>query len=138
MNYKFVLVDNSDGKTEAEWVLVPPIFVGRCNSADITIDDISISRRHCQFLIDPYGSLVVRDLGSKNGIYVDEQRVERAVVPLNSEVRIGRLTLRIELTEEEIDDDSDEGIEILDLDETQPMKVLDLDSQIGVPPNGNP
>ncbi|TWU43952.1 Glycogen accumulation regulator GarA [Novipirellula aureliae] len=137
MNYKFVLIDNSNSEIDGEWVLMAPVVVGRCNSADITIDDISISRRHCQFFIDPYGSLVVRDLGSKNGIYVDEQRVDRAVVRPGTEVQIGRLTLRIELTEEAIDDDSENGVEILDLDETQRMKILDYDLEIGMPPNEN-
>ncbi|TWT82535.1 Glycogen accumulation regulator GarA [Planctomycetes bacterium CA13] len=135
MNYKFVLIDRSNGNDEAEWILTPPVVAGRCPTADITISDESISRRHCQFFLDPYGSLAVRDLGSKNGIYVDERRVEKTVVSPGTEVRIGRITLRLELTDEEIDDDSNDVVDILDLDETQPMKIIDVDLEIGAPPD---
>ena len=92
MNYKFVLVDSASGNELSQWILTPPVTVGRCPTAEITIGDASISRKHCQFLVDPYDSLVVRDLGSKNGVYVDERRVERAVVRPGTPIRIGLVT----------------------------------------------
>lgn len=70
MSYKFVLINSESGIPEQNWVLPTPINVGRCPTSDITLEDSSISRRHCQFLIDPYGSLIVRDMGSTNGDYL--------------------------------------------------------------------
>ena len=131
MNYRFVLVDTESGLDTARWILPPPVVVGRCPTADITIGDVSISRKHCQFLLDPYGSLVVRDLGSKNGVYVDQQKVDKAVVRSGSIIRIGLVTLRLDFTNEDLDnDDVPEVDEVYDLDmgETQPVKIISPDS----------
>lgn len=130
MNYKFVLVDSASGIDTLEWILPLPVIVGRCPTADITIGDESISRRHCQFLLDPYDSLMVRDLGSKNGVFVDERRVDKAVVRPGAIVRIGVVALRPELTDEEAElDEIQQSDQVFDLGETQPMKVVDLDTQ---------
>jgi pSer/pThr/pTyr-binding forkhead associated (FHA) protein len=123
MNYKFVLVNTATGQNERQWILSPPLTVGRCPTVEITINDASISRRHCQFLIDPYDSLIVRDLGSKNGVFLDDERVDKAVVSHGSLIRIGSITLRAELTDEEMVDNP-EVEEIFDLGETQPMKII--------------
>ena len=64
MNYRFVLVDNATGANQAHWVLSPPVVVGRCRTADITINDSSISRRHCQFSLNAEGALDVYDAES--------------------------------------------------------------------------
>ena len=128
MNYKFVLVDTASGVDKSQWVLPLPVTIGRCPTADITIGDGSISRKHCQFLLDPYGSLIVHDLGSKNGVYIDERRVEKGMVSPGTEVRMGVLTLRVELTEEETTatEDVEEAfdLEVFDLGETQPVKII--------------
>ena len=126
MNYRSVLVDHDSGRSLRQWVLSPPVVVGRCPTADITIDDASISRRHCQFLFDPYGSLMARDMGSKNGVIVDQRRVEKANVRPGTEVRIGLVTLRVELTDEdrdEMDQESDTQ-QIYDLAETEAIQII--------------
>lgn len=128
MNYKFALVDTTTGLDKNQWVLSLPVTVGRCPTADITINDGSISRKHCQFLLDPYGSLLVHDLGSKNGVYLDDQRIEKGVVIPGSEVRMGVITLRVELTAEDADANplSEDAfdLEVFDLGETQPVKII--------------
>ncbi|QDV84092.1 FHA domain-containing protein [Stieleria sp.] len=135
MNYKFVWVDTASGIDRQQWVLSPPVTIGRCPTAEITLSDGSISRKHCQFLIDPYGSLVVRDLGSKNGVYVDDRRVEKAVLLPGSEVKIGVITLRVEMTDEAIDQidepESAFDLEVYDLGETQPVKIIPPTEDVG-------
>lgn len=128
MNYKFVWVDTASGIDRQQWVLSLPVTVGRCPTAEITISDSSISRKHCQFLLDPYGTLIVHDLGSKNGVYIDDRRVEKATVVPGSEVRIGVITLRVEITEQEADHVVEEAqafdLEVFDLGETQPVEII--------------
>lgn len=126
MNYKFSLLDSGSGRPCAHWVLRPPVTVGRCPSADITINDPSISRRHCQFTLNSDGALLVRDLGSKNGVYVDQKRVDKAIVRPGVIVQIGAVELRPEWTDE-VPVDREAGIEVIDLGETQPMRTIDLD-----------
>ncbi len=123
MNVKFVLVDNATGFNRAHWVLPLPVIVGRCPTADISINDSSISRRHCQFSVNTEGALVVRDLGSLNGIYIDEERVDKAVVFPGTVVQIGAITLRPEWTDDETVESPELG-NIYDVDATQPMRIF--------------
>ena len=132
MNYKFVWVDSESGLVKRQWILPPPLVVGRCPTAEITIDDASISRRHCQFMTDPYGSLMVRDLGSKNGVYVDDRRVDKSIVTPQNEVRMGLVLLRAELTDDERDhiDQEQKSGDVFDLAETEPVKIIRPDDDV--------
>ena len=79
----------------------------------------------CAELIDPYGSLIVRDLGSTNGVYVDGRRVEKATLSMGAEVRIGVLTMRVDLTDDEIDEISEQGTgAVYDLVDTEQVKII--------------
>lgn len=125
MSYKFVLINSDSGIPEQSWVLPTPLVVGRCPTADITLDDASISRRHCQFLIDPHGSLIVRDLGSTNGVYVDGRKVEKATLSMGTEVRMGVLTMRVDLTDDEMDEISQEKSgSVYDLVDTERVRIV--------------
>ena len=125
MNYKFVLIDSDTGRDLRSWVFAPPVTVGRGMLAHIRLEDGSISRKHCQFVNDPQGSLVVRDLGSKNGIFIDGKMVDRAEVPLKSIVQIGLLKLRVEQTDEAVEN---AGIpphaRTHDVDETHDVRIF--------------
>jgi diguanylate cyclase (GGDEF)-like protein len=52
-----------------------PLTVGRCDSCSLPIRDDSVSRRHATLDPDAAGGHIVRDLGSTNGTYVNEERV---------------------------------------------------------------
>jgi hypothetical protein len=65
---------------------------GRHPASDIFLDDITVSRRHAEFVRD--GSrYVVRDVGSLNGTYVNRERTDRAVLANGDEVQIGKFKL---------------------------------------------
>jgi pSer/pThr/pTyr-binding forkhead associated (FHA) protein len=72
----------------------PIMFVGRHIDCDIRIDSKKISRRHC-CLIQLDDKLVIRDLGSTNGVYCNGQRVEEAMLSPHDEVQIGNLRYRV-------------------------------------------
>jgi pSer/pThr/pTyr-binding forkhead associated (FHA) protein len=84
------------------WVLPLPVTVGRLADLEIQIDDPSISRRHCQFLLDVDGALSVRDLDSMNGIYLEGERVRKAGLRPGVVLQIGSRSLRIEWTNDPI------------------------------------
>ena len=67
-----------DGATAQRWEIgEQPVAVGRDESADIKINDESLSRRH--FLILREGeSYLLKDLNSQNGTSVDGKRVQAA------------------------------------------------------------
>jgi predicted component of type VI protein secretion system len=72
----------------------PIIFVGRHADCDVRIDSKKISRRHC-CIIQLEDRLVIRDLGSTNGVYCNGERVEEAELRVQDEVQIGNLRYKI-------------------------------------------
>lgn len=68
------------------------IVAGRSPQADIFLDDVTVSRRHCEFRVHE-GGFAVRDLGSLNGTYVNRERCESAVLQAGDEVQIGKYRL---------------------------------------------
>jgi pSer/pThr/pTyr-binding forkhead associated (FHA) protein len=66
--------------------------VGRHRSADILLDDVTVSRRHVE--VDRTGDrYVVRDIGSLNGTYLNGDRIESAELHDGDELQIGRFKL---------------------------------------------
>ncbi len=66
--------------------------VGRHPEADIFLDDVTVSRRHAEFL--RHGtSFEVKDLGSLNGTYFDGVRIDTALLGDGAEVQVGKFRL---------------------------------------------
>ena len=63
---------------------------GRRPDSDIFLDDVTVSRRHAEFLRRPGGVFVVRDVGSLNGTYVQRDRIDEVVLRDGDEVQIGK------------------------------------------------
>jgi pSer/pThr/pTyr-binding forkhead associated (FHA) protein len=66
--------------------------VGRQPSSDIFLDDVTVSRKHAEFLRDG-DAFRVRDVGSLNGTYVNRDRVDDAPLAAGDEVQIGKYRL---------------------------------------------
>ncbi len=67
-------------------------LAGRSVDADIFLDDVTVSRRHAEFVHEG-DDFVVRDIGSLNGTYVNRNRIDRAVLRPGDEVQIGKYRL---------------------------------------------
>lgn len=65
---------------------------GRSEDGAILLDDVTVSRRHAEF-IRTGDQVVVRDVGSLNGTYVNRNRIEQAELSSGDEVQIGRFRL---------------------------------------------
>lgn len=65
---------------------------GRAIDADIFLDDVTVSRKHGEFLRVPEG-FMVRDVGSLNGTYLNRERIDSAVLRPGDEVQIGKFRL---------------------------------------------
>jgi hypothetical protein len=65
-------------------------------SADLVIDDPGVSRRHARVITDR-GGVIVEDLGSSNGTYVNGERITGAVeVASGDELQVGATVLGVE------------------------------------------
>jgi pSer/pThr/pTyr-binding forkhead associated (FHA) protein len=65
---------------------------GRHPDSDIFLDDITVSRRHCEFLRTQSG-YSVRDAGALNGTYVNRERTDESPLAHGDEVQIGKFKL---------------------------------------------
>ena len=83
----------NDGRAERELVLKGTIVVGRDPSCHINDLDPLLSRRHAEFVAGPDGA-IVRDLGSRNGILVNGNKVPHQVLKPGDIVQLGHLELR--------------------------------------------
>lgn len=71
-----------------------PAVLGRNPDCDLVVGDASVSRRHAELLAQG-DALVVADLGSRNGTFIEGTRVDRAKVTRGQQVRFGRVTLAL-------------------------------------------
>ena len=72
-----------------------PVMIGRGEEADISFDDRWLSRQHCEIDCQE-GQLVVRDLGSRHGTYVNDLKIDESPLNFNDQLQIGmtRFTLK--------------------------------------------
>jgi hypothetical protein len=70
-------------------ILKSRTIIGRGSDADITVDDTGISRKHVEILWDGTRAQV-NDLGSTNGSQLDGAPVNKAPLPPESVITIGR------------------------------------------------
>ena len=68
------------------------VQAGRHPESDIFLDDITVSRRHAEFVTGDR-TTTVRDVGSLNGTYVNRERIEEAALSSGDEVQIGKFKL---------------------------------------------
>jgi FHA domain/zinc-ribbon domain len=77
----------------SRFALESPITVaGRHPESDIFLDDVTVSRRHAEFVTTGQAT-TVRDVGSLNGTYVNRERIEEVRLSSGDEVQIGKFKL---------------------------------------------
>ena len=62
--------------------------VGRSDQSDIVVKDASVSSRHCD-LVKEGGSIYVRDLGSSNGTFMNDERIQETELRHGDVLRLG-------------------------------------------------
>jgi hypothetical protein len=73
----------------------PDMVLGRHSTSDIRLPLPDVSRRHCRFLYAG-GHWQVIDLQSLNGVWVNDQPVQRAPLYPGDRVQIGPLVFRVD------------------------------------------
>ena len=87
-------IEDGDAAGEAIVVGSAGVKIGRTAPADIVLPHKSISREHCLIGL-ANDELLVTDLNSTNGTFVDDARISRAtVLPVGSVLRLGQISLR--------------------------------------------
>lgn len=68
------------------------VTVGRSPNADIFLDDVTVSRKHAEFIRTPSG-FTLRDTGSLNGTYVGRQLIDSIELQNGADVQIGKFRM---------------------------------------------
>ncbi|HEX7186360.1 MAG TPA: adenylate/guanylate cyclase domain-containing protein [Thermoanaerobaculia bacterium] len=70
------------------------LLVGRAVACDLSIQDATVSRQHAE--VEVYeGAVLVRDLHSTNGTFINGERVIRALAPLGSRISFGKVDFEV-------------------------------------------
>jgi DNA-binding CsgD family transcriptional regulator len=79
--------------------LIPParfaltlgkLVLGRSSKCDLVVKHETISRRHAEIIVTRQGT-TVRDLGSRNGVFIDSKRVLTGTLQLGQHVTFGNV-----------------------------------------------
>jgi DNA-binding NtrC family response regulator len=69
------------------------VAIGTSPDNEVVLKDPTISRYHLELRCEE--GILVRDLGSRNGTFVNEVRIHEAIVPIGARVRIGGTVLSL-------------------------------------------
>ncbi len=76
-----------------EFIVNRDVFtVGSGTHTDLRLEDSTVSKRHCEILVDENGYLI-KDLNSTNGTFVQGVRVDSAHLAPGSEIRLGKVRI---------------------------------------------
>ena len=78
-----------------------PTTIGRADDSTIVLSDSTVSRRHAAVEWKD-GGFVVRDAGSRNGVFLNGERVDQALLKGDDEIRIGERVFTFLVGEEHV------------------------------------
>ena len=89
-------VEVVDGPDRGKHVVAGELVsVGTARDNALAVGDFTVSRYHLDVSVRP-GGILVTDLGSTNGTYIGAVRVERAIVPPGTLLKLGGTTIRFD------------------------------------------
>ncbi len=77
-----------DGRMQELPIKRDRVVIGRQTDCDVRVPAAGISRRHCE-IVQEEGGPLIRDLGSSNGTWVNQERVESARLSAGDLVSFG-------------------------------------------------
>ncbi|HEX9104924.1 MAG TPA: FHA domain-containing protein, partial [Polyangia bacterium] len=88
-----LIYHDSDGMDKVLLLGSEPILIGRATECQVQTQDAMVSRRHARIFWD--GNYWIEDLGSSNGVYVGNDKVQKAPFRPGDTVTCGSLVLRL-------------------------------------------
>lgn len=110
MNVSLVLVQ-TDGKQREVPLKKSVQVIGRQTDCQIRIPSANVSRHHCEVTAGEGGQVMVRDLGSSNGTYVNKQKVTQANVNAGDLLSLGGFVFVVKVDGKPSFIDSDDVLE---------------------------
>lgn len=106
---EIVLVNVADDGTRGETFTCqgPQIKVGKLESSGLRLDHPSVGRAHATIEFEPDGKVWVIDLGSVQGSYVNDQRINKCAIERTDLLRFGDVLFVVEEIKTSSDDSDD-------------------------------
>ena len=117
----FVLIEEKGFEKGTSRRLVNNITLGRDSNNNFQVLDSKASRVHAQILVQHDNSIVIEDLNSFNGTFVNERKIEKEIIHSGDKIRIGDTILLIK----EISKQEEEELE------SQPFTISSDATSIG-------
>jgi pSer/pThr/pTyr-binding forkhead associated (FHA) protein len=95
----FRIVPLLKGTAPAIALYRPVLLIGRHVECDVRLDSPKVSRRHC-CVATAYDRVLIRDLGSRNGVRVNGRLLDESRLLPGDELAIGPIFFRLEQEEE--------------------------------------
>ena len=124
--FKLVIQDD-EGKTTVVPLIRDEITIGRKEGNTIRLTERNVSRRHARIMRNN-GEVHIEDLGSYNGIRVNNARIaERVSLRVSDQVQIGDYKLYLKA----------EGVEQVDDARTMPIERVEANGEAVTQPHPN-
>ncbi|MCD6576598.1 MAG: FHA domain-containing protein [Anaerolineaceae bacterium] len=126
MNQNFPIMFAYDGPLKGgSWKIEKELIIGRGTDCNIIIPDRQVSRFHAKLEVNDGGQIRIVDLGSKNGTYVNGERINGSAVLVDGDA------IKIALIQELVFVSSDATLPLdIELDKpTSKNKVLYIDEK---------
>src|ERR1700748_235127 len=88
-----LIYHDSDGMDKVLLLTSEAVLIGRATECQVQTQDAMVSRRHARIFWD--GNYWIEDLGSSNGVYVGNDKVQKAPFRPGDTVTCGSLILRL-------------------------------------------
>lgn len=95
MNVSLVMVKGDGSRKEAP-ITKLPVVIGRDEGVKFRIPIPAVSRKHCELLEDD-GELVIKDLGSSNGTYVNGKRIKQTELSPGDLLAVGGIVFVVKI-----------------------------------------
>lgn len=137
MDVKLVMF-KANGQRKDFPIINPRTVIGRAENCDLQVPLLSVSRRQCELIVSEE-DVKVKDLGSSNGTYVNNRRVNEVEVQAGDRLVIGPIvfTLQIGGRPEEIQPIKTRGQIMAEQGQVEFEEVVDLEADVLATPGAS-
>ncbi|GAB4250887.1 MAG: hypothetical protein OHK005_17980 [Candidatus Methylacidiphilales bacterium] len=87
---------NTEFKGFRFYLSKPMTLIGRADDCDVILPDPSVSSHHTTLVLEP-NCILVRDLGSTNGTFINEKLINEGVMQLGDHLHVGGVSLQMHM-----------------------------------------
>ena len=130
MDFKLVMF-KTNGQRKDFPVLNPVTVIGRGEDCDLRVPILNVSRHHSELHLSG-DAVTVKDLGSSNGTYVNNQRINEARLNAGDRLTIGPIvfTVQVDGVPEEIRPVKTRGQQLAEAADTDLGEVVSFDEDV--------